>query len=123
MTKTIHVYDRGKIMRRAHQIAREARKAKAQAAYDLDVRVIGSRIIHNKTLAAHIAATPVDFSTAMKDAWREARGEQLAPRSTALVVMGARAVAHPRRMRFARVFRLLSGVARFLGAHWIRRAA
>ncbi|MCW2276344.1 hypothetical protein GJ654_18635 [Rhodoblastus acidophilus] len=118
--KTIHVYDRRKIMQRAHQIARQTREQTARKAFDLDVRIVGAMIIHNKPLSAHIAATPVDFAAAMRTAWAEAKGANVLPRSQALTIARPTPLApFNRRMRFARVFRLLSSAARWVGARFI----
>lgn len=55
---TIHVYNRSAVMRRAWKIAREEREKRARMAFDLDVRIVGSRIIHTKAYEAFLAETP-----------------------------------------------------------------
>jgi hypothetical protein len=90
-------YDRAKILRRAHALARKSREEAARKTYDLEARVVGVRIIHARTFAAVLAATPCDFGAAMKAAWAEAKGVQApscksAP-SAALVLAGSNVVA------------------------------
>ncbi|PPQ34757.1 hypothetical protein SAMN06265338_14013 [Rhodoblastus acidophilus] len=116
-----HRFDRAAIMRRAHQIARETRETAARQAYDLDARLIGARRVNTRPFQAYLAATPIDFGAALKTAWADAKrvaGQQ--SRANALVVMRpAGALAPLRRLRFARVVRLMSSVARFLNRHFI----
>ncbi|MCW2283664.1 hypothetical protein M2323_001436 [Rhodoblastus acidophilus] len=127
MTTTLHVYDRGVIMRRAWAIARQRREEQARQAFDLDVRVIAGRIVHNKPLSAHIAAIPLDLGTTQKLAWAEVKGINCqndangSPHGGALIVRAtvARTLAPLRRMRFARVLRLMSTVARWIGSRFI----
>jgi len=111
-------------MARAWEIARQRREEVARRAYDGDVKIIGGRIIHNRPLSAFIAETPIDLGAAMRQAWQEARNPESlssSPTGRALVVMRptAGALAPLRRMRMARVFRLLSGVARWIGERFI----
>jgi len=127
--KTLHVYNRREIMRRAHQIARETREAIARKAWEDSREVICGKITHTRTLKACLAATPVDFSAAMKAAWAEAkRGEPargVVDRSRALVVLrptGALATRRPR-FRFSRVLPLLRRFAAFVASRYIGRAA
>jgi hypothetical protein len=122
---TIHVYDRRRIMSRAWTLAREARLDAAQKAFDASMTVVAGRITHEKPLSAFIAAIPLNLSAAQKRAWAEAKGvvsanETHSPRSTALVILRqAGALAPLRRMRFARVFRLMSTVAHWIGSKFI----
>jgi hypothetical protein len=119
-SQTIHVYNRRDIMRRAHEIARETRLAAARETFDLDVRVVGARIIHNRPLSAHIAATPANFSAAMKQAWAEAKhAPPQASRALSIVTARPGALAPLRRLRIARVFRLMSTVAHWIGSRFI----
>jgi len=126
---TLHVYNRRQIMRRAHQIARETREAKARKDWEDSFEVICGRPVHTKSMKACLVDTPLDISSAMKEAWAEAkRGEPArgaVDRSRALVVLRpAGALAARRRgFRLARVLPLLARVARFIGARYIGRAA
>jgi len=121
LPRSEHRFDRVAIMRRAHQIARETREADARQAYDLDARLIGARRVNTRPFQTYLAATPIDFSAALKSAWAEAkRANDQRSRANALVVMRpAGALAPLRRLRFARVVRLMSTVARFLNRHFI----
>ncbi|MBB4199089.1 hypothetical protein CCR94_16455 [Rhodoblastus sphagnicola] len=125
--KTIHVYNKGDIMRRAHKIARDAREAKARAAWEDSRSVVCGRYKYTMTLKACLAATPVDFSAAMKQAWAEAKGvESLrVDRSRALVVVRNSFDLAPmrRRFRISRVLPLLARIARFVSSRYIGRAA
>jgi len=123
-------YDRGAIMRRAWEIARETREADAQKAHDRDVSRFGERIVHNRTLAAHLAETHADFASAMKQAWAEAKarcegGASRPAPSCALTVIRSGAPA-TRSMRIARVFGMVKHAyrrgqraLRFLDRHFI----
>jgi len=125
--KTKHVYDRREIMRAAHRIARETREADARKAHDRDVSRIGDRIVHNRTLAAHLAETRVDFADAMKQAWADAKraAAQPAP-GHALTIIRSGAPVSRRRLRIGRAFRLavrvlraVPGALRFLSDRFI----
>jgi hypothetical protein len=133
MNKT---FDRAAIMRRAHEIARLQRRADAQRAYDRDVSRLGNRVVHNRTLEAHLAEAHADFAEAMKQAWREAKEARAAPAQRspdrALILVSA-GVPAPRRHGVARAIRMMAQavravprVLRFLERHFIpqdRRAA
>jgi hypothetical protein len=121
MTNTIHVYDRGKIMRRAWEIARQKREEIARTAYDSDVRIVGSRIIHGKTLKAHLAGTPIDLAGAMKIAWAEAKHVHDAPSRNALIVVRGDNMAPLARMH-RELWPMLLTAARAVG-HMVGRAA
>ena len=60
-----HVYDRGKIMRRAWEIARKTRAERARKACDLQTHVVGSRIIPAKNYKDVLAETPIDLAAAL----------------------------------------------------------
>jgi len=120
-------FDRGAIMRRAWEIAHETRAADAQKAHARDVSRIGDRIIHNRTLAAHLAETRVDIASAMKQAWAEAKITSPQPATNrALTIIRAGAPAPRRRLRLGRVIRMAAralravpGALRFLSDRFI----
>ena len=107
-------------MRRSRQLAREAREGTARKAFDLDVRVVGARIIHNRPLSAHIAAIPLDLGAAQKRAWAEAKGVALTDtHGGALVIVRQGGALAPHRRRFSRVWPLLVTAARWIGSRFI----
>lgn len=109
------VYDRRDICKRAHQIARERRAATATAAYHADGQVILGRVHHLRTFSAFLAATPIDFSAAMKAAWAEARRDNDATPRNALVTAHTGALATVgARIRNTDWVALLSSAARFV---------
>ncbi len=75
-------FNRGDIMRRAHEIARLQSRADAQKAHDRDVSRLGYRIVHNREFSAHLAETRADIAAAMKQAWAEAKDRPSQGRST-----------------------------------------
>ncbi|RAI19448.1 hypothetical protein CH337_11840 [Rhodoblastus acidophilus] len=105
-------------MRRAWAIARKRREEIARRTYDLDVRIIGSRVIHNRPLSAFIAETPLDLGAAQKIAWAEARKADDASHGGALVIFRPRALA-PVRRRLGRVWPLLIAAARWINRRFI----
>jgi len=119
----IHVYDRRKIMARAWTLARKAREEQARKAFDLDVRIVGTRIIHNRPLSAHIAAIKLDLGAAQKLAWAEAKGvsAQVASKPNGGLVASRHrgALAPLRRIRFARIFRMMATAAHWIGRRFI----
>jgi hypothetical protein len=122
--KTIHVYDRGVIMRRAWAIARQRRDELARRAYDANVRVVGSRIIRAKPFEAFLVETPLDLGAAQKAAWAEARRvdspHNAENASVALMIVRQGALAPlRRRLRGIRVWSLLVAGARALNRHFI----
>jgi hypothetical protein len=122
MATTIHIYDRGAIMRRSWQLAREAREEAARKAFDLDVRIVGARIIHNRPLAAFIAAIPIDLGAAQKLAWAEAKGVFSHNGNNlggALTVVRHHGALAPLRRRLSRVWPLLIAAARWLNSRFI----
>ena len=115
----LHVYDRRKIMARAWELAREVREDAARKAYDLDVRIVGAKIIHGRPLSAHIATIPLDLGAAMKQAWAEARKINNAPHGVALVVVRHGGALAPLRRRLSRVWPLLIAAARWINSRFI----
>ena len=115
MAATLHVYDRGVIMRRAWTIARQRRDEAAREAFDLNVRIVGSRIIHLRPLAAFIAETPLDLGTAQKAAWAEAkRANDQNSKTGALIIVRQGGALAPLRRRFSRALPLLIAASRWL---------
>jgi len=121
--KTIHVYNRGDIMRRAHQIARETREETARRAYAADATVVCGRPSHSRAFKTFLAETPTDFSAAMKAAWAEAKRANDQPAHS-----GALAVVNPargplalagERLRSVDLAALFMTAARFLDRHLI----
>ncbi|MBB4201144.1 hypothetical protein CCR94_10605 [Rhodoblastus sphagnicola] len=107
-------------MSRAWELAREAREETARKAFDLDVRVVGARIIHNRPLTAFIAEIPLDLSAAQKRAWAEAKGiAKIYTPATALVIVRHGGALAPLRRRFSRVWPLLITAARWINSRFI----
>jgi hypothetical protein len=122
--KTVTVYNRAAIMRRAWQIARERREDIARRAYDAEVRIISSRIIHAKPFSTFLAETPLDLAGAMRTAWAEAKQGAAAPSANAVAIVREGALAPMRRrLRAGRVWRALTMFARFVGENFIRSRA
>jgi hypothetical protein len=132
------VYDRGKIMRRAWEIARKIRAERARKACDLQTHVVGSRIIPAKTYKDVLAETPIDLAAALKLAWAEAKRHNAAPipqagallraeanrrddrqQGGALVIVDRNALAPLRRIGALRVLPFLASAARVLSENFI----
>jgi hypothetical protein len=122
-SETIHVFNRRAIMRRAWELARQAREEKARRAFDLGARVVGARIIYARTYAECLASTPLDLGAAQRAAWAEARKVNNAPHGGALVVVRQGGELAPLRRFRGRVLPLLLTVARWIGGRFIRARA
>lgn len=116
--KTLHVFNRAAICRRAHALARTAREETARRAYEASAGVVCGKINYPRPFAAVLAATPLDLSSAMRQAWAEARREQL-PAGALVIVRQGGALAPLRRIPSIRVWPLVVSVARFLDRHFI----
>jgi hypothetical protein len=132
------VYDRGKIMRRAWEIARKARAERARKACDLQTHVVGSRIIPAKNYKDVLAETPIDLAAALKLAWAEAKRHNADPiqengalliaeanrrddkqQGGALIIVDRNALAPLRRIGALRVLPFLASAARALRENFI----
>ena len=132
------VSDRGKIMRRAWEIARKARAERARKACDLHTHVVGSRIIPAKNYEDMLAETPIDLAAALKRAWAEAKRHNADPiqqtgalllaeanrrddkqQGRALITVDRSALAPLRRIGALRVLPSLASAARVLSENFI----
>lgn len=132
-----HVFDRGKIMRRAWEIARKTRAERARKACDLQTHVVGSRIIPAKNYQDVLAETPVDLAAALRLAWAEAKRHNADPiqqkgalllaeanrrddkQEGALTIVDRSALAPLRRIGALRVLPFLASAARVLSKNFI----
>jgi hypothetical protein len=129
---TIHIYNRGEIMRDAWRKARQQREEVARRAHATGARIVGSRIIYARPFEDVLAETPLDLASAMKEAWADAKRDRasydLTERSGQLIIAAAAwrsgALAPMRRrLRSIRVLPLLLRLARFASQNFIRSRA